>query len=115
MADLLGCAEASGLNRSRPEGIAAAAASDPVLERVEAHPWPRGGVRARRVRGGYTLTSARTGAPVARLKPMPSAGRFEVLWWRRGAWGPAGPFGAVLALDDALALIAAEPAFWIRA
>ncbi len=25
--------------------------------------WPCGGVRARHIRGGYTLTSARTGAP----------------------------------------------------
>ncbi len=91
------------------------AANDPVLERIAAYPWPRGGVQARRVRGGYTLTSARTGAPVARLRPMPSGGRVEVLWWRRDAWGPAGPFGAVLALGDALAFIAVEPAFWIHA
>ena len=70
--------------------------------------------RRARVRGGYTLTAARTGAPVARLKPMPTAGRYEVLLWRREAWGSAGPFGAVLGLDDALAFIAAEPAFWIR-
>jgi antitoxin (DNA-binding transcriptional repressor) of toxin-antitoxin stability system len=90
--------------------------SDPVLERIAAHSWPRGGVRTRRVRGGYTLISARTGAPVARLKPLPSSdGRFEVLWWRRETWGAAGPFGAVLELDDALAFIASEPAFWIRA
>ncbi len=90
-------------------------ASDPVLERIAAYPWPRGGMQARRVRGGYTLTSARTGEPVARLRPMPSGERFEILWWRREAWGPAGPFGAVLAFDDALAFIASEPAFWIRA
>ncbi len=80
--------------------------SDPVIERIAAYPWPR---------GGYTLMSARTGAPVARLKPLPSSDRIEVLWWRRDAWGPAGPFGAVLPLDDALAFIAEEPAFWIRA
>jgi len=92
------------------------AASDPVIERIVAYSWPRGGVQVRRVRGGYTLVSARTGAPVARLKPLPSTGdRLEVLWWRRDAWGPAGPFGAVFGLDDALAFIAAEPAFWIRA
>ena len=91
------------------------AADDSVLKRIAAHPWPRGGVQACRVRGGYTLTSARTGAPVARLKPLPSGDRVEVLWWRRDAWGSAGPFGAVLPLDDALAFIATEPAFWIRA
>ena len=90
-------------------------ASDPVLARIAAYPWPRGGVQVRRIRDGYTLTAARTGAPVARLKPMPSGERYEVLWWRREAWGSAGPFGAVLTLDDALAFIASEPAFWIRA
>jgi antitoxin (DNA-binding transcriptional repressor) of toxin-antitoxin stability system len=95
------------------EGITLAA-NDPVLERIAAYPWPRGGVQARRVRSGYTLVSTRTGAPVARLKPMPASARYEVLWWRREAWGSAGPFGAVLDLDDALAFIASEPAFWIR-
>ncbi len=88
---------------------------DPVIGRIAAYPWPRGGVETRRVRGGYTLISARTGAPVARLKPLPPGDRLEVLWRRRDAWGPAGPFGAVLPLDDALAFIASEPAFWIRA
>jgi hypothetical protein len=90
-------------------------ASDPVIEGVAAYAWPRGGVQARRVRGGYTLTSAQTNAPVARLRPLASSSdRLEVLWWRRDAWGPAGPFGAVFGLDDALAFIASEPAFWVR-
>jgi antitoxin (DNA-binding transcriptional repressor) of toxin-antitoxin stability system len=66
------------------------AASDPVIEQIAVYPWPRGGVQARRVRGGYTLVSARTGAPVARLKPLPSEDRVEVLWWRRDAWGLPG-------------------------
>lgn len=90
-------------------------ASDPVLERIAAYSWPRGGVQARRVRGGYTLTAARTGAPVARLRPVPAFERYEVLCWRREAWRPTGAFGAVLGLDDALAFIASEPAFWILA
>ena len=90
-------------------------ASDPVLERITAYPWPQGGVQARQVRGGYTLTSMRTGEPVARLRPMPSGACFKALWWRREAWGRAGPFGAVLPLDDAFAFVASEPAFWIRA
>ena len=30
------------------------AANDPVLERIATYAWPRGGVQARRVRGGYT-------------------------------------------------------------
>src|SRR4051794_14109010 len=53
--------------------------------------------------------SARTGAPVARLRPLADSNWVEVLWWRRGAWGPAGTFGAVFDLDDALAFIADEP------
>ena len=91
------------------------ASRDPVIERIAASPWPRGGVRVRRIRSGYPLSSARTGAPVARLKPIPQDDRFEVLWWRRDAWGSAGPVGAGLSLDDALDFIAAEPPFWIRA
>ena len=91
-------------------------ARDRVIERVAAYPWPRGGVQARRGRGGYTLTSARTDAPMARLRPLASSPeRLEVFWWRRDAWGPAGPFGAVFAFDDALAFIASEPAFQIQA
>ena len=69
----------------------------------------------RKIRGGYSLSSARISEPVVRLKPMPTAGRFEVLWWRRDAWGPAGPFGAVLDLDEALNFIASESPFWIGA
>jgi hypothetical protein len=88
---------------------------DPVAERIAAYPWPRGGVEVRRVVGGYSLLSTRTGEPVARLKPLPSGDRVEILWWRRNAWGPAGPFGASFGIDDALAFIASEPAFWIRA
>jgi hypothetical protein len=88
---------------------------DPVIERIAEHPWPRGGVRVRKIGGGYSLLSFRTGQPVARLKPMPQAGRFEVLWWRREAWGPAGPFGTVFDLNAALGFIASEPPFWIHA
>ena len=70
---------------------------------------------ASRTRGGCTLTSTRTGAQLARLKPLPPGDRVEVLWWWRDAWGPAGPLGAVLSIAGVLAFIAAEPAFWIRA
>jgi hypothetical protein len=114
MADLLGYGDAADLNRSRSRRMPMAT-GDPVLEQIAAHPWPRGGVQARRVRGAYTLTSARTGAPVARLKPFPASDRVEVLCWRRDTWAPAGTFGIVLPLAKALASIAAEPAFWIRA
>jgi hypothetical protein len=88
---------------------------DPVIERIAAYPWLRGGVNVRKHRGGYSLSSARTGAPVARLKPMPQDDRFEGLWWRRDTWGPAAPLGAILSLNDALDFIASDSFFWIRA
>ena len=90
-------------------------ASGPVLERITACCWPRGGLQARRVRGSHPLTSTHTGEPVARRRPMPSGACFEVLWWRREAWEPAGPFGAALPPNNALRLIASQPASWIRA
>lgn len=88
---------------------------DPVLERIAAHPWPRGGIVARRVNHGYSLFSARTGVPVARLRPCRGGERVEILWWRRDVWGPVGAFGAVFELNEALAFITDEPAFWTRA
>ena len=94
-----------------PEDAITMAMNDPVLERIAAYPWPRGGIVARR----YSLFSARTGTPIARLRPLAGSNQVEVLWWRRDAWGPAGTFGAVFDLDNALAFVANEPAFWIRA
>lgn len=91
------------------------AAPDPIIERLAAYSWPRVGVTVRKRRGGNSLFSARTGEPVARLRPLPHAELLEVLWWRRSAWGPAGPFGAVFELDDAIDFIASQPPFWIHA
>ena len=91
------------------------AMNDPVLERIATYPWPSGGIVARRMNRGYSLFSARIGAPIARLRPLAESNRVEVLWLRRDAWGPAGTFGAVFDLDNALAFVADEPAFWIRA
>jgi|tagenome__1003787_1003787.scaffolds.fasta_scaffold15701624_1 hypothetical protein len=114
MTDLLRGCGVCRPNGAGPEKIVVSP-TDPVIEPIVTYPWPRGGVSVRKLRGGYSLSSARTGAPVARLKPMPQDDRFEVLWWRRDAWGPAGPFGAVFSLDDALDFIASETPFWIRA
>jgi hypothetical protein len=103
------------LSQQHVATVIAMATSDPVLERIATYPWPRGGITARRVNRGYSLFSARTGAPVARLRPCYDGKRIEVLWWRRESWGSVGPFGAVFNLNEALAFIADEPAFWIRA
>jgi hypothetical protein len=95
-----------------------AGGSDAVRARIQAWPWPpqRGGVEVVRANRGYTLYSARTGAPVARLRPTGKAEEVQVLWWRRDAWGNPGPFGPeVMPLDEALDFIATEGFFWISA
>jgi hypothetical protein len=91
------------------------AMNDPVLERIAAYLWPPGGIVARRINRGSSLFSARTGAPIPRLRPLSGSNRVEVLWWRRDAWGPAGFFEAVFDLDNTLTFVADKPAFWIRA
>ena len=90
---------------------------DAVLERIEAfHRARGGGIFVRKVARGYPLFSARTGRPIARLRPTGGIERVQVLWWNGERWRASGPFGvATLPLDQALDYIAAEPAFWIHA
>jgi len=92
-------------------------ASDPMRARIEAFNQARGGVVAVHKAGhGYTLTSQRTGAPLARLKPTGDADKVQVLWWNGQRWGASGPFGIVtMPLDAALEHIASEPHFWTNA
>ena len=53
--------------------------SDPMWERIEAFNQARGGVVHKAGRG-YSLTGERTGAPIARLKPIGNANKVQVLW-----------------------------------
>ena len=46
--------------QQRPAYAIAMTKNDPVLKRIAAYPWPRGGIVARRVNRGYSLFSART-------------------------------------------------------
>jgi hypothetical protein len=88
---------------------------DPMLERIVAFDRARGG-GVERVNKGYSLFSARTGVPVARLRPTGATDQVEILWWRRGKWGTIGDFGGLtLPLDKALDHIANEPLFWSSA
>ena len=65
---------------------------------------------------GYSLTSERTGAPLARLKPAGDADKVQVLWWNGQRWTAPGPFGiATMPLDAALGCITSQPHFWINA
>ena len=91
--------------------------ADPLRARIEAFGRARGGgVVVRRAAGGYSRFSARTGGPIARLRPTGDGDEVRVLWWNGERWGASGPFGiATMPLDRALDHIASEPAFWIYA
>ena len=92
-------------------------ASDPMRERIEAFNQARGGgVAVHKAGRGYSLTSERTGAPLARLKPTGNADTVQVLWWNGQRWAAPGPFGIeTMTFDEALDHIASEPHFWINA
>jgi hypothetical protein len=87
-----------------------------LAERITAfQPARGGGVVVRKTGRGYSLFSARSGGPIARLRPTGEADKVEVMWWTGERWAASGPFGiATLPLDKALAYIADEPAFWIH-
>ena len=92
-------------------------ASDPMRERIETFNQARGGgVAVHKAGRGYSLTSQRTGAPLARLKATGDADTVQVLWCNGQRWTASGPFGiATTTLDAALDYIASEPHFWINA
>ena len=91
-------------------------ASNPMRARIEAFNQARGGGAVHKAGRGYSLTSERTGAPLARLKPTGDADKVQVLWCNGLRWGALGPFGiATLPLDNALDYIASKPHFWINA
>jgi hypothetical protein len=68
-------------------------------------------------RGGYTLVDPRSGAPLARLKPIPQSDRFE-LFYRSdmtGRWRTFGDFGQLrLTLERAREIFREETIFHIR-
>jgi len=86
-------------------------ASDPMPARIEAFNQARGGgVAVHKAGHGYSLTSQRTSAPLARLKPTGNADEVQVLWWNGQRRGASGPFGIVtMPLDAALDHIASKP------
>ena len=58
------------------------AKNDPILDRIRAFDHAKGGgVLVERVNKGYSLFSAATGGPIARLRPTGGPGNeVEVLW-----------------------------------
>jgi len=68
-------------------------------------------------RGGYTLVDPASGAPLARLKPIPQSDRYELFYWSdtRGRWRTFGDFGRLrLTLERAHEIFREETIFHIR-
>lgn len=89
--------------------------ADAIIQRIEHFRCPRGPLFAERRNRGYTLYDAKSGVPVARLRPTGTDGSFEVLYWSlwKERWASTGPFGhTVLPINDALLFIAHEDIFW---
>lgn len=89
---------------------------DPIIQCIEHFSCSRGALLAERRNRGYTLYSALSGAPVARLRPTGPEDSFEVLYWSlwKNRWAAAGPFGrTVLSINDALRFIAYDDIFWV--
>jgi len=90
--------------------------TDAIIQSVDDFRCSRGTLFAERRNRGYTLYDAGSGAPVARLRPAGSEGRFEVLYWSlwKERWSSTGPFGrTILSIDDALRFIDHEDIFWV--
>jgi len=90
--------------------------TDPIVQQIEAFRCTRGVLFAERRNRGYTLYDARSGAPVARLRPTGTEGRFEILYWSlwKERWASTGPFGrTILSINDALQFISHEDIFWV--
>ena len=86
-----------------------------IIQSIETFRCPRGALLAERRNRGYTIYDARSGTPVARLRPAKTQDRFEVFYWSLGKdrWTSTGPFGrTILAIDEALRFIAEEDIFW---
>ncbi len=87
---------------------------DRILEGLEAFCQTHDVVVEKRGRG-YSLLSRRSGAPVARLRPIADVEEVQVLWWDGERWKAPGPFGtSTMTLERALDFIASERAFWIH-
>lgn len=88
---------------------------DPVIQAIERFRCAKGPLSAERRNRGYTIYTADTGTPVARLRQAGAHGNFEVLYWSlwKERWTSTGPFGrTVLPIEDALRFIAYEDIFW---
>jgi hypothetical protein len=76
-----------------------------IIRQIERFPFHRAPVAAEWRNKGYTLFHAKTGRPIARLRPYGRDDLMEILYWSlwRKRWAGVGPFGCTVApIDDAL-------------
>jgi hypothetical protein len=67
-------------------------------------------------RGGYMILDRRTSSPVARLRPIPGADRFELFYWSnaKGRWTTFGNIGRLnLMIESAHEIVENDPIFRI--
>jgi hypothetical protein len=107
-----------GTSSGQPGASVRAITLDFVQHRIEAFNREQGGgVVVRKDRNGYTLVREESAVPIARLRPKDANGKYEVLYWSPDTdrWRAVGlNGGTILALDEALDFIAADPmdCFW---
>ena len=93
----------------------AAMTDEEIIRRIEAFRFDAGPVTAERRNRGFTLIHVASGAPIARLRPLPGEDdEFDILYYSlcRERWVPFGPFGrTVTTLDNALRIIAEASLF----
>ena len=68
---------------------------DDIIQLIENFAFDAGPVMAQRRNRGFTLIHAKTGVPIARLRPLGRDDLYEILYWslRNERWAPFGPFG----------------------
>jgi hypothetical protein len=67
-------------------------------------------------RGSYMILERRTSSPVARLRPIPSADRFELFYWSnaKARWTTFGNIGRLnLMIESAHEIVENDPIFRI--
>ena len=85
--------------------------SDPALVQIAAQ-FTRHDVK--KSGGGYLILDRRTSNPVARLRPIPDTGRFELFYWSnvRGRWRTFGNLGRMkLMIESAYEIVENDPMF----
>ncbi len=88
---------------------------DDIIQLIENFAFDAGPVVTQRRNRGFTLVHAKTGVPIARLRPLGRDDLDEILYWslRNERWAPFGPFGpTALPVEQAVRVVAEASIFW---